>query len=216
MPQIEVSVKDCGVDEESDRLVGGQEKMDSFSRFGKYFLRVIQGLRIYRTIMQYFVKPGITIRETTDADKPAVHRLLRPNSSSTQTQPQPQHWNPNVTDWVALWRGHFAGVVQLIRHPPKHAPYVGYWLFSLHIRSLCQGCGIGRMLTQKVIDRAVEEGAPTLDLLVFEDNYKAIDLYSDLGFKMHTIPELEAGLEKDLTLSQHRRVVMRKELRKLS
>jgi ribosomal protein S18 acetylase RimI-like enzyme len=69
-------------------------------------------------------------------------------------------------------------------------------------------------LTQAVIERARAEGAQTLDLLVFNDNFRAIQLYRKLGFEMHIIQELEPQLVRESTPSGRRRVTMRKRLEK--
>jgi ribosomal protein S18 acetylase RimI-like enzyme len=52
-----------------------------------------------------------------------------------------------------------------------------------------------------------------LDLVVFNDNTRAIRLYRKLGFQMNAIPGLEAQLESERTPSGRRRVVMRKRLK---
>ena len=49
-----------------------------------------------------------------------------------------------------------------------------------------------------------------LDLLVFNNNIPAIQLYRKLGFTMHLIPELEPQLAVEAVDTGRRRVVMRK------
>jgi GNAT superfamily N-acetyltransferase len=171
-------------------------------------LRLIQGFELYRHAARRLVAQDVTICEVTDADKLAVQQWLGPDIP-------PKHainWNPNVTDWVARWRGRPSGFVQLVRHPPEHSPYIGYWISGLFVKSPLQGMGIGEKLSWMVIGRACAEGSPTLDLLVFNDNDRAIHLYHKLGFEMHTITELEPQLEKEISQTGRRRVVMRKRL----
>jgi len=150
----------------------------------------------------------MTLREATDADRLAVQCWLDPQGDAARGVQR----NPNVTEWVAQWHGQLAGFVQLVRHPPEHFPYTGYWLFGLTIKPHWQGLGIGEMLSQAVLDRTRAEGAQTLDLLVFDDNVRALGLYRKLGFKLHTIPELEPQLESERAQCGRRRVVMRKRL----
>lgn len=169
----------------------------------------MQGFGLYRCIGRCFFARGVTIREATNADKSAVRRWFNPADVN------PEHElirNPNVTDWVAHWRGRLAGFVQLVRHPPEHFPYVGYWLFSLSVKSPFQRGGIGEKLSRVVIDRACAEGAQTLDLLVFDDNDRAVQLYRKLGFEMAVIPELEPRLVSEADQAGRRRIVMRKRL----
>jgi ribosomal protein S18 acetylase RimI-like enzyme len=186
------------------------QRMDSMKRlhhFAGAVLRRLQGLTIYRRIGRR-VASDVAVREANDADQIAVQRWLDPNGNPSHGI---QH-DLNVTSWVAVYRGHLAGFVQLVRHPPDHAPYVGHWLFSLTIKSLWRGLGIGEALSQAVIDRAREEAAPVLDLLVNEDNVRAVRLYRKLGFEAHTVAELGPQLESELASTGRRRVVMRKRL----
>lgn len=167
----------------------------------------LQGIHLYRRIGQR-IAPDITLREATDADKLAVHRWLNPIGDPTYTL----HRNPNVTEWVAEYHSRLAGFVQLVRHPPEHYPYTGNWLFALNVKSICRGLGIGFALSEAVIERSRAEGAPTLDLLVYDDNARAIDLYRKLGFEIYCNPDLEAQLEPERASSGRRRVAMRKRL----
>ena len=167
----------------------------------------LQGIPLYRRIGQR-IAPGITLREATDADISAVHRWFNPNGDPALAS----HRNPHVTEWVAERRSGLAGFVQLVRHPPEHFPYAGNWLFGLHVKPICRGLGIGQMLSEAVIQRSRAEGAPTLDLLVYEDNLRAIVLYRKLGFEMYTNFDLEAHLEPERASSGRRRLAMRKRL----
>jgi ribosomal protein S18 acetylase RimI-like enzyme len=167
----------------------------------------LQSIPLYRRIGQR-IAPGMTLREATDADKLAVHRWLNPIGDPTHVF----HRNPYVTEWVAEYHSQLAGFVQLVRHPPEHFPYAGDWLFALYVKPICRGFGVGQALSEAVIERSRAEGAPPLDLLVYEDNLRAIDLYRKLGFEMYTNPDLEARLEPERASSGRRRVAMRKRL----
>jgi ribosomal protein S18 acetylase RimI-like enzyme len=168
-------------------------------------LRRLQSLALYRRLGRRAAS-SLTLREATDADQLAVQRWFNPNGDPAQGI---QH-NPNVTNWVAEVYGQLAGFVQLVRHPPEHAPYTGYWLFSLYTKPRWQGLGVGEVLSQAVIEKARMEGAPMLDLVVYEDNIRAIRLYRKLGFEIHILPDLEPQLESERASTGRRRVVMRK------
>lgn len=170
-------------------------------------LRRVQSFALYRRLGRRMTS-GITLREATEDDQLAVHHWLNPNGDPSSVLQR----NGNVTNWVADHHGQLAGFVQLVRHPPENFPYTGYWLFSLNVKSIRQGLGIGDMLSQAVIERAKAEGAPMLDLLVFEDNVRAIRLYRKLGFEIYTISELEAQLEIERMSTGRKRIVMRKRL----
>jgi len=167
----------------------------------------MQSLALFRRIGR-LTAGSVVIREATDSDELDVQRWFNPHDDPVQTWQR----NPSVTDWVACWHNQVIGFVQLVRHPPEHAPYVGHWLFSLAVKSRWQGLGIGERLSREVVTRSCVEGSPTLDLVVFNNNSRAIRLYRKLGFESILIPELEAQLESERTPSGRRRVVMRKRL----
>jgi ribosomal protein S18 acetylase RimI-like enzyme len=168
-------------------------------------LRSVQSIALYRTLWRKLVQYRLTIREATDTDKLAVHRWLNPKGDTATAL----HRNHDVTELVAYSCGHLAGFVQLVRHPPEHSPYTGFWLFSLAVKPQWKGGGIGEKLTREVILKASGEGQQTLDLLVFNTNIPAIHLYQKLGFAMHIIPELEQQLAGECVAGR-RRVVMRR------
>ena len=120
--------------------------------------------------------------------------------------------NPNVTPYVAKLGVRLAGFVELVRHPPEHAPYVGYWLFSLHVRERYRGLSLGEQLSRRVMEQARAEGARELLLLVAEDNHPAINLYLKLGFVRAEMPALEARLQAEKTQTGRRRIAMRCEI----
>jgi ribosomal protein S18 acetylase RimI-like enzyme len=179
--------------------------MASFLKTANAILRRVQNMALYRRLGRQIIS-GIILREATEIDQIAVRRWL----NSNDTYAQGVRHNPNATDWIAEVHGQLAGFVQLVRYSPENAPYTGYWLFSLYTKSRWQGLGIGEALSQVVIERARMEGAPALDLVVYEDNFRAIRLYRKLGFEIYTISELEPQLESERALTGRRRVVMRK------
>ena len=67
----------------------------------------------------------------------------------------------------------------------------------------------GMYFMRSDMQKAKEEGASDLSLLVFENNYEAIRLYKKLGFKIKLIPALKEQLEKD-KLVYGRRIVLNK------
>jgi ribosomal protein S18 acetylase RimI-like enzyme len=181
--------------------------MPRLRRIAGAVLGRLQSLALYRKIGRRLAT-RIVVREATDTDKLAVRHWLNRQGEPTQ----PQKSDSNVTEWVAYRHRRLAGFVQLMRYPPEHNPYAGHWLISLVVKSLHRGSGLGERLSHCVIARALEECAPTLNLLVKDDNMHAIRLYRKLGFETCIIPELEPHLEREREASGRRRVVMRKQL----
>jgi ribosomal protein S18 acetylase RimI-like enzyme len=181
--------------------------MQHLHQLARTILRSLQNLAVYRRLGRWAVS-GLTLREATDADQMAVQRWFNPNNDPAQ---EAEHAS-NVTDWVADVNGQLAGFVELVRHPQEQALFQGHWLFSLSVKARWQGCGIGELLSRAVIERARAEGAPVLDLVVHEDNIRAIRLYNKLGFIRITLPKLEPQLESERASTGRRRVVMRRQL----
>ncbi len=172
-------------------------------KIAKRILRRLQDRAVYRSFQRSFA-PQVTLREATDSDLIQVHQWLNATRNFELQR------SSNLTEWVAFCRDQIAGFVQLVRYPADNELYKGFWLFSLNVKPVRRGMGIGTALTRAVIDRARIEGAPALDLLVFEDNVRAIRLYAKMGFESVLIPALEPSLEKEREVYGHRRLVMRK------
>jgi len=151
---------------------------------------------------------GFQIDEAGPEDVEYVYAWLNPNGRSEHQQS-----NPNVTNFVAKRKSRVIGFVQLVRHPPEHHPYIGYWLFSLSVRLRYRGLGIGEALSRAVIEKAREKGAEELLLLIHDDNKPAVHLYHKLGFEKKSIPALDSKLEEEYHITGRRRLVMGVSLR---
>jgi ribosomal protein S18 acetylase RimI-like enzyme len=169
-----------------------------------YALRKVQGFSLYRKIAR-FLRRGIRIIEATDEDMKQVRGWFDPGRE-VKTIP-----NPNATNFVAKKDQEVVGFVQLVTCP-NNTLYTGWWLFSLAVKTLYQGMGIGEGLSRVVMERAKQENAKGLYLLVRQDNYKAINLYRKLGFENRIIPALEERLRQERLETGYRRVVLSKAL----
>ena len=164
----------------------------------------IQGFYVYRMFVRAF-RARYELKEADEKDLRKVQEWLNPGGNVA-----PARYNPNVTNWVAKRHDRVIGFVQLVRRPEGNQPYAGYWLFSLTAMFLYRGMGIGESLCSKVIEKARDEGAEELLLIVRIDRYQAISLYRKLGFVIKTIPAMEEQLEKETLAYGYRRVVMSK------
>ncbi len=94
----------------------------------------------------------------------------------------------------ASLRGRVIGSAQLVRFS-RGTPFSRYqWLFSMRVNPLFRGGGIGRRLTEMIMEQASRSGEGSLCLVVSTDNRRAIELYESIGF---TSVEL-SGLGKDI------------------
>ena len=175
-------------------------------RTAGFALRLVQALPLYRSLGRRLTLP-VETAEAGARDLAAVHRKLNP-FAPYQQQPQ----NPNVTNLVSRRGAKVIGFVQLVYHPENHFPWVGHWLFSLHVWGPYRGLGVGETLTRRVIEQGGNRGAADLFLAVFEDNARAIRLYLKLGFSPITLPALEPEFAAEKQQSGRRRIVMRKHL----
>jgi ribosomal protein S18 acetylase RimI-like enzyme len=175
-------------------------------RTAAFFLLKIQNVSTYRRVARRF-RPDIDIQVADAVDIKKVHAWLNPHAPEQNIS-----INPNVTNWVAKRGAKVIGFVQLVRRPKRDQPYAGYWLFSLTVMLLYHGMGIGEALCQAVIDKAREEEASELSLLVRKDRLPAVELYRKLGFEVKVIPAMEDKLEEENILHGYRRVVMSKPL----
>lgn len=145
---------------------------------------------------------GITVTEASPADLATVRSRLNPGDT-----PQPSPPDPAVTNLFAVRRGKITGFIQRVRHPPSHAPYVGYWLFSLQVlHPLDRGTGTGEMLTRAVLDIARANGAPMVYLVVRETNLPAVSHYKKPGFRQVIVPGLEEQLKEEAVRQENRRI----------
>lgn len=147
---------------------------------------------------------GMTIRKASPVDLVYVNASLNPGTPFRSSLP-----DPAVTRIVAERHGQILGFVEIIRHPPEDAPYVGYWLSSLYVLDpLFRGLGIGEALASHIIEIARIEGAKELWLLVVGTNRPAVALYRKLGFVEAIVEDLEEVLEGEALTTGSRRLAM--------
>jgi ribosomal protein S18 acetylase RimI-like enzyme len=177
---------------------------DQIRKTGAKALLRLHSIPCFRALIKRFSRT-CTIREAGVADMMALYSWLNPDGN-----PTPPPAEPNLTNYVAKRGNELIGFVRLMRHPETDFPYVGYWLYSLSVKSRYRGMGFGEALTRRVIDQAMAEGSDELFLAVFEDNRPAVDLYLKLGFEHVTLPVIEEEFAAEGRRNGRRRVVMRR------
>jgi ribosomal protein S18 acetylase RimI-like enzyme len=167
-------------------------------RIAGRFLRRLQDLTLYSEIVKPWA-PVINISEPSQTDFIKLHRHLAP---CVWEQPKPS--KPHVTHFVAKNGQSLVGYIKLVRHPPEHALYAGYWLTSQYVWTRYRRQGIGKKLTRQVMRLARNEGAEEMLLVVHEFNTNAINMYLKLGFIRCARP----ALDQRLALETQRRIMM--------
>lgn len=115
-------------------------------RLSGFFSRKIQGIPIYRWVAR-LLRSSIEVKEADEEDLIRIHPWPSPGDREIS-----HTHNSHATNFVAKKRRRIIDVVQLVRHPEGNHPLVGYWLFSLKVRTLYRGTGIGEMLCRLVME----------------------------------------------------------------
>jgi GNAT superfamily N-acetyltransferase len=153
-----------------------------------FYLQHIQNCIVYKHIVQAF---GINIKiteATTDDLRTIGWHMLQDNDILKEDM-------DNITVIVAKWRNKIVGYILLIIRHKTSWPYTGAWLHGLYVRIPFRRLGIATTFCNKCIIIAYKKGIRDLFLSVKQNNHRAIQLYSHLGFRRKVFPELEKGNE---------------------
>ena len=113
---------------------------------------------------------------------------------------------------IASVNGKIVGCTTVNRFPEDKSIYPDWWIFDMLVRTPYRGAGIGEGLLQMALETAAKNGAVRMNLLVFEQNTAAINLYRKMGFRKTSIPGLDAQLEKEVRQEARRRIILSKAL----
>lgn len=174
-------------------------------RIASFVIGKLQGRRFYRKIARH-------IPSKVDVKEAGIEDLRKFYDQIYQDSIKPAPCSSQVSHFVAKNKKKVIGSAWLVRHDRQNRFYPGHWLFSLTVRFLYRGRGIGERLVQSVLERSKKENAEALSLVVWEDNRTAIGLYRKLGFERGSLPNLEECLERERLRIGRRRIVMSKRL----
>ncbi len=168
-------------------------------------LRKIQDISLYRK----FASParhGVEISDACEEDMGKVQECFDLDVEI------PFSNYSNAVNFVAKKREKIIGFAQLVRHSEGGTLDNGHWLFSLNVRLLYRGLGIGEELIRKVIRRARDEGASELSLLIYDDNHSALRLYHKLGFRTKNIEAIDEKIEKERAAGNRKKLILARTL----
>ena len=165
----------------------------------------IQRTPLYRAAFGH-KRRGMEIQEAAEVDLDQVRRTF---DLEVKTSSPDDH---DVTNFVAKKGDKILGFAQLVRHSEANTLDNGYYLFSLNVRLLYRGLGIGRDLAQQVMTRAKREGATELSVITNEDNRTALGLFLELGFHMKRIASFGKEGKQNPSLQERRKVILAKSL----
>jgi len=138
---------------------------------------LVQRTSLYRAVSSH-KRHGLQILEACEADLEKVRRTF---DLQVKTPPTDDR---DVVNFVAKKGEKLVGFAQLVKHSEGGTLDDGYYLFSLNVRLLYRGLGIGQDLTRKIMARAKAEGASDLSVITNEENRTALGLFHKLGFRL--------------------------------
>ncbi|MEN6344011.1 MAG: N-acetyltransferase family protein [Armatimonadia bacterium] len=158
----------------------------------------------------------IRIREAREEDLPAILRIYNASIperiATADTEPvtveSRREWFREHTTrrhplWVAEIGGQVLGWASLSHFIHDRPAYAATAEISLYVAPECRHQGIGRRLTQAMIEYCPEVGIKTLVALIFGHNTPSLSLCKQLGFErwgfLPGIADLD-GVSRDLVI----------------
>jgi len=184
-----------------------------------WVLRCLQKLKIYRVVARKMISSKISYRIATEKDAYKLSRFYGYEQLPEIKDPvelfKNQLQNPNDYGYtlIACEKEKIIGAAILTTIPENKTLYPDWWIFGMTVRTRYRGSGIGEGIMRMVMEKASGEGAPRLNLLVFEKNKAAGNLYRKMGFRQISIPELDKQLEEEVHKGQRRRIIMSRSIR---
>jgi ribosomal protein S18 acetylase RimI-like enzyme len=179
-----------------------------------YVLRCLQKFKIYRVIAGKLINSKISYRIATEKDAPRLSRFYGYEQLYEIKDPigllKDQLQNPNDYGYtfIACKGEKIVGATILTSIPGDKTLYDDWWIFGMTVRTRYRGSGIGEGIMRMVIEKASEQGASRLNLLVYEKNKAAINLYLKMEFRQISIPEIDKQLEEEAQKEKRRRIIM--------
>ena len=163
----------------------------------------LQGLKLYRTIARQFIQQQVRYRLASFEDVPALARFYAYDKMEELENPvetfagQIEDLKSSGFTLVAELGDQIAGAAIIQRCTEEAKNRSGWWLFGMLVRQRYRGSGIGEGLVRFAQETVIDEHASHFNLLVFEHNRAAVNLYTKLGFRAVSIPKLDGQLAEE-------------------
>jgi ribosomal-protein-alanine acetyltransferase len=124
-------------------------------------------------------QPTLVIRELSDADIPAVERILAESPEAAQWLGPAcrNHSLASISVWVGKQQAKVVGVIAARRVADQGE------IVNLAVAPACRRQGLGRRLVEHAMARMEHEGARAIFLEVRESNAGARESYARMGFR---------------------------------
>ena len=191
-------------------------KSQNVKRLSRWYLRRLQGFHLYGVAAKKALNKHIQYGVATkmDAADIAIFDEFRTPSTSENTATLITDHIKEVNyishTLIAKVDDTIAGVAIVRCFPKNTYLYSGWWIFSMQVRMCYRRAGIGEGLVKLAIKKARAGGAKRINLLVFDQNLPAINLYRKIGFMRVNMIGLDEKLEDEVRQGQKRRIIMAK------
>jgi ribosomal protein S18 acetylase RimI-like enzyme len=183
-----------------------------------WFLHILQGMKIYRVVARKLIGKRVCY-QVADFDDASDLDGLYGYDKFSKMENQVETFAEQIKvlqscGYILIARlGHQLAAATILRwFPDGNAFYPDWWLFGMLVRPRYQAAGIGEGLVHMAVEKIAVEGGNRVNLLVFEHNKVAINLYRKLGFFPASIHGLEEDLMEEAKRGEHRRIIMSKYL----
>lgn len=183
-----------------------------------WVLRRLQTLKFYRIIARALINGKISYHIATAKDAHKLSRLYGYEQLPEIENPvellknQLQNTDDYEYTFIACEKEKIIGTAILTSFPKNLALYPDWWIFGMTVRTCYRGSGIGEGLMRMAIEKTSEKGGTRMNLLVFEDNRVAVNLYKKMGFYQISLRELDKQLEEEAERGNRRRIIMSRPL----
>ena len=181
-------------------------------RTAAWLIARMQAFKLYRRLAESLMQGRVQYRTAKPEDAQQIARLYAyhriPGLENPAGEMAGQLARLEDQLIVATLNGKIAAGVTITQVPENQEMYPDWWIFDLYVRTRCRGIGIGERLSRMAVEAALEMGAERINLLVFNDNHAALQLYEQLGFQKISLLNLEQHLQAQTDLAGRRRIIM--------
>jgi signal peptidase len=183
-----------------------------------YILRQMQALKPYRALARKLIGNKISYRVATADDAQLLSKFYAYERRSNRADPvqmsqEALYSLEEDSHMLIAWlKEKIIGAMEITRFPDDEVSYPDWWIFGMRVRIPYRGMGIGEALVCRAMEKASEEGARRLNLLVYDKNRAAVNLYHKMGFRQISIPALDEQLQEEAKQTNQQRVILSKEL----
>ncbi len=155
--------------------------LGAISKIIMAILSRIQARAVYRIIAKKIIRPNICIRSASPEDEEGMRDLYLMNGADIrrgiESAGKEGFW------LVAEIDKKIAGGLTVTRHEKDPSVWV---IFSLEVKPILRGLGIGRMMVLEALARARSSFAREIGLFVNKKARPAVALYTQIGFRSDT------------------------------